>query len=90
MEWRQYAYLDLSFGCHPRDCRMAEPVAWSRAAAYGLLGDMVVGILVGAFVGGWLAGVLHISIGGGFIASIITATIGAVILIVVLRLIKSA
>ena len=60
-----------------------------KGGGFGLLGDIVVGI-VGAFVGGWLAGVLHISIGGGFIASIITATIGAVILIVVLRLIKSA
>ena len=60
-----------------------------KGGGFGLLGDIVVGI-VGAFVGGWLAGILHIGIGGGFISSIITATVGAVILIVVLRLIKRA
>ena len=60
-----------------------------KGGGFGLLGDIVVGI-VGAFVGGWLAGILHIGIGGGFISSVITATVGAVILIVVLRLIKRA
>lgn len=60
-----------------------------KGGGFGLLGDIVVGI-VGAFVGGWLAGILHIGIGGGFISSIITATVGAVILILVLRLIKRA
>jgi uncharacterized membrane protein YeaQ/YmgE (transglycosylase-associated protein family) len=59
-----------------------------KGGGFGLLGDIVVGIL-GAFVGGWLAGILHISIGGGFISSIITATVGAVVLIVLLRMIKS-
>ena len=60
-----------------------------KGGGFGLLGDIVVGI-VGAFVGGWLAGVLHIHIGSGMISSIITATIGAVILIVVLRLVRRA
>ncbi|HEY8024181.1 MAG TPA: GlsB/YeaQ/YmgE family stress response membrane protein [Burkholderiaceae bacterium] len=60
-----------------------------KGGGFGLLGDIVVGI-VGAFVGGWLAGLLHISIGGGFISSIITATVGAIVLIVLLRMIKSA
>ena len=59
-----------------------------KGKGFGLLGDIVVGI-IGAFVGGWLAGALHIGIGGGFIASIVTATIGAVILVVILRAIKS-
>jgi uncharacterized membrane protein YeaQ/YmgE (transglycosylase-associated protein family) len=59
-----------------------------KGGGFGLLGDIVVGIL-GAFVGGWLAGILHISIGGGFISSIITATVGAIVLIVLLRMIKS-
>jgi len=59
-----------------------------KGGGFGLLGDIVVGIL-GAFVGGWLAGILHISIGGGFISSIITATVGAVVLIILLRMIKS-
>lgn len=56
---------------------------------FGLLGDIVVGI-IGAIVGGWLAGVLHIHIGSGFIASIITATVGAVALILLLKLIRRA
>jgi uncharacterized membrane protein YeaQ/YmgE (transglycosylase-associated protein family) len=56
---------------------------------FGLLGDIVVGI-IGAFAGGWLAGVLGIHIGGGFIASIITATAGAVVLLVLWKLIRRA
>ena len=56
---------------------------------FGLLGDIVVGI-VGAFAGGWLAGVLGVHIGAGFIASIITATAGAVVLLVLWKLIRRA
>ena len=53
----------------------------------GLLGDIFVGIL-GAFVGGLLLPLVGLAIGGGFIAEIINALIGAVILLLVLRLIK--
>lgn len=60
-----------------------------KGGGYGLIGDIIIGIL-GAFIGGWLAGVLGISIGGGLIASIITATVGAVVLILVLRVVKRA
>jgi len=60
-----------------------------KGGGFGLIGDIVVGI-VGAFIGGWLAGVLGIGIGGGLIASIITATAGAIVLILLLRLIKRA
>jgi len=56
---------------------------------FGLLGDIVVGI-IGAFAGGWLAGVLGIHVGGGFIASIITATAGAIVLLVLWKLIRRA
>ena len=58
-----------------------------RGGGFGLIGDMVVGI-VGAVIGGWLAGALGVSIGSGFIASVITAIIGAVILLVILRAIR--
>jgi uncharacterized membrane protein YeaQ/YmgE (transglycosylase-associated protein family) len=58
-----------------------------NGGGFGLIGDIVVGI-IGAFVGGWLAGVLGINIGGGLIASIVTATVGAVILIAVLRMFR--
>jgi uncharacterized membrane protein YeaQ/YmgE (transglycosylase-associated protein family) len=60
-----------------------------KGGGFGLLGDIVVGIL-GAVVGGWLFGFLGIGLGGGLIGSIITATIGAVILIAILRAIKRA
>ena len=60
-----------------------------KGGGYGLVGDIVVGI-VGAFIGGWLAGVLGISIGSGLVSSIITATVGAIILILILRMIKRA
>jgi uncharacterized membrane protein YeaQ/YmgE (transglycosylase-associated protein family) len=55
---------------------------------YGLLGDIVVGI-VGAFVGGWLFRSLgwH-SPFAGLAGTIFVAFIGAVVLILVLRLIR--
>jgi uncharacterized membrane protein YeaQ/YmgE (transglycosylase-associated protein family) len=60
-----------------------------KGGGFGLIGDIVVGI-VGAFVGGWLAAQLHIEIGSGLISSILTATAGAVVLILLIRLIKRA
>jgi uncharacterized membrane protein YeaQ/YmgE (transglycosylase-associated protein family) len=60
-----------------------------KGGGFGLIGDIVVGI-VGAFIGGWLAGLLGVSIGGGLISSIITATAGAIILIVILRMVRRA
>ena len=59
-----------------------------KGGGYGLLGDIVIGI-IGAFVGGFLFGLLGIS-AGGLIGQIITATAGAVVLIFVLRLVKKA
>jgi uncharacterized membrane protein YeaQ/YmgE (transglycosylase-associated protein family) len=56
----------------------------SRGHGYGLIGDIVVG-LIGALIGGFLAGFfIHGSV--GFIGSIIIAFIGALILLGVLRL----
>ena len=53
---------------------------------FGLLGDIVVGI-IGAEIGGWLFGLLGIAV-GGLIGSIIAATVGAIILLALLRLIR--
>jgi uncharacterized membrane protein YeaQ/YmgE (transglycosylase-associated protein family) len=58
-----------------------------KGGGFGLIGDIVVGI-IGAFIGGWLAGALGISIGSGLISSLITATAGAVLLIVILRMVR--
>jgi uncharacterized membrane protein YeaQ/YmgE (transglycosylase-associated protein family) len=55
----------------------------SRGSGYGLIGDIVVG-LIGALIGGFLAGLIfHGSV--GLLGSIIIAFIGAVILLAVLR-----
>jgi len=56
---------------------------------HGVLGYIVIGV-VGALLGGWLFGVLGIFAGGGLIGSLITAVVGAIILIVLLRLIRRA
>jgi uncharacterized membrane protein YeaQ/YmgE (transglycosylase-associated protein family) len=53
---------------------------------FGLLGDIVVGI-IGAVVGGWLLPRVGLYIGGGFIAEIINAVIGAVVVLLVVRLV---
>lgn len=55
----------------------------------GLVGNIVVGI-VGAFIAGWLLPRVGILIGGGWVGAIINATIGAVILLVLIRLVKRA
>jgi len=60
-----------------------------KGGGYGLVGDLVVGV-IGALIGGYLFGNLGASVGGGLLGSIIVATIGAVILLFVLRLIKRA
>jgi len=58
-----------------------------KGSGYGLIGDIVVGIL-GGLIAGWLLPQVGIVIGSGFIAAIIDAFIGAVILLIALRLIK--
>lgn len=60
-----------------------------KGFGFGLLGNIVVGI-VGAFVAGWLFPTLGFSLGSGIVAAILHATIGAVVLLVLLRVIKRA
>jgi uncharacterized membrane protein YeaQ/YmgE (transglycosylase-associated protein family) len=60
-----------------------------KSGGFGVLGDIVVGIL-GALVGGYLFRFFGLSAGGGFLGSIFVATIGAIVLIVLLRVIKKA
>jgi len=59
-----------------------------KGGGFGLLGDIVVGI-IGAYIGGWLFGALGI-FAGGFIGAVITAFVGACALLFVIRLIKKA
>jgi len=60
-----------------------------KGSGYGVIGDIIVGIL-GALFGGWLFGKLGIWPGGELVGSLIVAFIGACILIFLLRLIKRA
>lgn len=54
---------------------------------YGLIGDIVIGV-VGAFLGGWLFRALGISRpDGGIVGTIIVAFVGAVVLLLLLRLV---
>ena len=58
-----------------------------KGGGYGVLMDIVLGILGGLF-GGWLFGQLGLWQGSGMVGSIIVAFIGAVILVGITRLIK--
>jgi len=60
-----------------------------KGGGYGILVDIILGIL-GGLLGGWLFGQLGIWPGGGVVGSIIVAFIGAVILVGITRLIKRA
>src|SRR5260370_10942415 len=54
-----------------------------RGGGYGLIGDIVVG-LIGAFLGGWLVGLLGLG-SFGLIGTIVVAFIGACILLAILH-----
>ncbi len=58
-----------------------------KGGGFGLVGDIVVGI-VGAFVGGWLLPRLGLHLGVGIVSIIVSATIGAVVLLLIIRLIR--
>ena len=56
-----------------------------RGTGFGVLGDIVVGI-IGAFIGDWLLPRLGVHLGAGIVAAIANATIGAILLLLVVRL----
>jgi uncharacterized membrane protein YeaQ/YmgE (transglycosylase-associated protein family) len=58
-----------------------------RGTGFGLIGDLVIGI-IGAFIGDWLLPRLDIHLGVGIVAAIVNATIGAVVLLIIVRLIR--
>jgi uncharacterized membrane protein YeaQ/YmgE (transglycosylase-associated protein family) len=60
-----------------------------QGGGFGVIGDIVVGV-IGALLGGFVFRGVGVSAGGGLLGSIIVATVGAVIFIVLLRLIKRA
>jgi uncharacterized membrane protein YeaQ/YmgE (transglycosylase-associated protein family) len=54
---------------------------------FGLVADIAIGI-VGAFIGSWLLPHLGFHVGGGLISMILVATIGAIVLLILLRLLS--
>ena len=58
-----------------------------QGTGFGLIGDLIIGIL-GAFIGSWLLPQLGIHLGTGLISAILNATIGALVLLLIVRLVR--
>jgi uncharacterized membrane protein YeaQ/YmgE (transglycosylase-associated protein family) len=58
-----------------------------RGAGFGIVGDLLIGIL-GAFIGNWLLPRVGIHLGTGIVSAIVNATIGAIVLLLVVRLLR--
>ena len=60
-----------------------------RGAGFGLIGNIVIGIL-GALVASWILPQLGVNLAAGTLGAILDATIGAVIILVILSLVRRA
>jgi uncharacterized membrane protein YeaQ/YmgE (transglycosylase-associated protein family) len=60
-----------------------------KGAGYGAITDILLGI-AGAIVGSRLLGLLGIYSSGGLIPNILVAIVGAIVLVLIVRLIKKA
>lgn len=58
-----------------------------RGAGFGLIGDLVLG-LIGGLVGGWIFGALGIAGPNGLIGGVLIATVGAVVLVWISHIIR--
>src|SRR5262245_35587812 len=58
-----------------------------KGGGFGVLGNIIVGVL-GAVLGGFLFSMFGASSGGGLIGSILVATVGAVVLLLLARVVK--
>ena len=58
-----------------------------RGGGFGLIGDIIVGI-IGAIVAGYLFPILHIRLAPNVLGAIIDAAIGAVVLLLLVRLVR--
>lgn len=59
-----------------------------RGTGFGIVGDILIGI-AGAFVASWLFPKLGVRLGVGLTREIINSAIGAIILLLVVRLIRT-
>jgi uncharacterized membrane protein YeaQ/YmgE (transglycosylase-associated protein family) len=60
-----------------------------RGGGFGLIGDLIAGI-IGAFIGDWLLPRLDIDLGVGTVGFVINATIGAIVLLLIIRLVSGS
>jgi uncharacterized membrane protein YeaQ/YmgE (transglycosylase-associated protein family) len=58
-----------------------------QGAGYGLLGDLILG-LIGGVLGGWIFAQLKVAGPEGIIGSLVVATIGATILVWITHLVR--
>ena len=58
-----------------------------RGGGFGLIGDIIVGI-IGAFVAGWLFPRLGFHLAVGMVGVILDAAIGAIVLLLIIRIIR--
>ena len=89
MEDRLWALKVFLFSCWWVWLRVGSRVQLVRGGGFGLVGDLIVGV-IGALIAGYLFPRLGISLGSGILGAIIAATIGAVILLFILRAVKRA
>jgi uncharacterized membrane protein YeaQ/YmgE (transglycosylase-associated protein family) len=58
-----------------------------QGTGFGIVGDLLIGI-VGAFIGSWLLPQIGLHLGSGIVSAIINATVGALLLLLVVRLVR--
>ncbi len=58
-----------------------------QGTGFGTVGDLLIGI-AGAFIGSWILPQLGLHLGSGIISAVINATIGALLLLLVIRLVR--
>jgi len=59
-----------------------------KGTGFGLIGDLIVGV-IGSYIGAWLWDVLRLPpIDGFWGTAIVSSTVGAIVLLVLLRLIR--
>lgn len=59
-----------------------------KGGGFGVVGDLVVGV-IGALLGGYLFGILGIA-SVGLLGNLLMATVGAIVFIIILRVIRRA
>jgi uncharacterized membrane protein YeaQ/YmgE (transglycosylase-associated protein family) len=58
-----------------------------QGTGFGIVGDLLIGI-AGALIGSWLLPQVGLHLGSGIVSAIINATIGALLLLLVIRLVR--